>query len=733
MPGRDRKTNSTGSRASPFAGPAANLPPDVMAQLQGMQGFPDPNRPKPKTRWQPGTILRKATLAKIGLVLYHDTEGLSDRYFCITQDGTTFTVDGAHPERAEVLEVDQKEIDEMTERMKKEGEQEQESQQSAIESKASDDPSASKDSASPLEDHKEEKSSLPDPDGKTIGFDQFARLNFVRAMFHEIFDGQVDWTRHEFDPAEDGFAEGTEDMHFLIEARMGVEGKNAGQVARALTFAPKTVKPIPPLLHIATYQMDPQTVRVLLKYGADPNLHDGTGSTPLGLLTALCPHSIALGPSDERKCAHGMIALARVEEEEALEINSEVENQGEKVKSKAGEGTDSNGTPKRQSVGYVRWEDPAQEAMYFQNLSPMLSVSSALLTHGARPDLYSRPGAPEGPILPPLLGAIFKDSDDLAAQLVRAGARMEKFEGMTRESGSVLHWAVRRGLEETVEAVLERYRKADEARGGGAGENGPEEAKVDQKANVDEEKPVDGSKPAPGSDPAALHDLRPLIDAVNLPFLPPSQAPSHAYRGTPLHFAAQAGNVRVARMLLDAGADPTGDDGSGQNVLHVAAEWGRAEVVHLLCKRYFGSSPTTTTTAGDGTTEPAPSFTINTPTASGLTALDLAQARGYHQTATILRSHGGNAAIAEPLRTCSNVPLLVPNADVGTGKPGGCEKKEARPMEFPRCSRCRRVVYCGKECQKADWATHKKLCAGAAERREKRHEGSGDRVVTYKE
>ncbi|KXS09812.1 hypothetical protein M427DRAFT_207193 [Gonapodya prolifera JEL478] len=227
----------------------------------------------------------------------------------------------------------------------------------------------------------------------------------------------------------------------------------------------------------------------------------------------------------------------------------------------------TNAAPKRQGVGYVHWDDPAQEAMYFQNLSPVLSVSSALLTHGAKPDLYSRPGVPEGPILPPLIGAIFKDSDDLAAQLVRAGARMEKFEGMTKESGGVLHWAVRRGLEETVEAVeavLERYRKADEARAGGA----------DAKGSEEEEKPVDVSKPAPGADPAALHDLRPLIDAVNLLFLPLSEAPSHAYNGTPLHFAAQVGNVRVARMLLDAGADPTRDDGSGHNVLHVAAEWG---------------------------------------------------------------------------------------------------------------------------------------------------------------
>jgi hypothetical protein len=41
----------------------------------------------------------------------------------------------------------------------------------------------------------------------------------------------------------------------------------------------------------------------------------------------------------------------------------------------------------------------------------------------------------------------------------------------------------------------------------------------------------------------------------------------------------------------------------------------------------------------------------------------------------------------------------------------GCGKHEARRGEFARCSRCRRAVYCGRECQlKAHKAGHKLLC-----------------------
>ena len=41
----------------------------------------------------------------------------------------------------------------------------------------------------------------------------------------------------------------------------------------------------------------------------------------------------------------------------------------------------------------------------------------------------------------------------------------------------------------------------------------------------------------------------------------------------------------------------------------------------------------------------------------------------------------------------------------------GCEKKEEFRGDFNLCARCKKVAYCGKECQKAHWKTHKQRCA----------------------
>ncbi|CDO74022.1 hypothetical protein BN946_scf185043.g72 [Trametes cinnabarina] len=38
----------------------------------------------------------------------------------------------------------------------------------------------------------------------------------------------------------------------------------------------------------------------------------------------------------------------------------------------------------------------------------------------------------------------------------------------------------------------------------------------------------------------------------------------------------------------------------------------------------------------------------------------------------------------------------------------GCNNRESRAAEFKRCAGCKEVVYCGQECQKADWKAHRK-------------------------
>ncbi len=40
----------------------------------------------------------------------------------------------------------------------------------------------------------------------------------------------------------------------------------------------------------------------------------------------------------------------------------------------------------------------------------------------------------------------------------------------------------------------------------------------------------------------------------------------------------------------------------------------------------------------------------------------------------------------------------------------GCGKEETKPRTFKECSKCELNVYCGKECQRADWARHRENC-----------------------
>ncbi|KAI0356592.1 hypothetical protein OH77DRAFT_1400962 [Trametes cingulata] len=37
----------------------------------------------------------------------------------------------------------------------------------------------------------------------------------------------------------------------------------------------------------------------------------------------------------------------------------------------------------------------------------------------------------------------------------------------------------------------------------------------------------------------------------------------------------------------------------------------------------------------------------------------------------------------------------------------GCSNRETRPLQYKECSGCKKIVYCGRTCQKADWPSHK--------------------------
>ncbi len=49
---------------------------------------------------------------------------------------------------------------------------------------------------------------------------------------------------------------------------------------------------------------------------------------------------------------------------------------------------------------------------------------------------------------------------------------------------------------------------------------------------------------------------------------------------------------------------------------------------------------------------------------------------------------------------------------------GSCTTCKKASSELKRCAKCSTTLYCSRDCQKADWKTHKKVCGKQAQERE---------------
>ena len=107
-----------------------------------------------------------------------------------------------------------------------------------------------------------------------------------------------------------------------------------------------------------------------------------------------------------------------------------------------------------------------------------------------------------------------------------------------------------------------------------------------------------------------------------LPLLAVALVAASDGRATPLQDAALAGDARLVRLLLDAGADAAAADLSGMTALHYAAALGKAEVVKALLTA--GANP-------------------NVRDARGVTPLHLATGGGHTEAAALLLAGGADA------------------------------------------------------------------------------------------
>ncbi len=76
----------------------------------------------------------------------------------------------------------------------------------------------------------------------------------------------------------------------------------------------------------------------------------------------------------------------------------------------------------------------------------------------------------------------------------------------------------------------------------------------------------------------------------------PSLPSNNAFRVAPLHSAAASKNVKIAKLLIDAGADVNAKQQEGITPLHSAAHNGDLDMAELLLKR--GSKKYQTTEKG---------------------------------------------------------------------------------------------------------------------------------------
>ena len=182
---------------------------------------------------------------------------------------------------------------------------------------------------------------------------------------------------------------------------------------------------------------------------------------------------------------------------------------------------------------------------------------------------------------------------------------------------------------------------------------------------------------------------------------------------TPLHIAAQKGFVEITKVLVGAGADP-GMEVDGANAVFLAAHSKQHEILDFLATRgpdpeaamaqarQFAMQehmPLVAAAIQSAAIRKAPDTTAAEPLAGGgaAAAAQLPPVRSRLEQAQTLKKHQRKDRMLYIPRRC---------------EVEGCECKvyKANGGSLQRCSRCTMVCYCSVEHQKADWKRHKKEC-----------------------
>ena len=223
----------------------------------------------------------------------------------------------------------------------------------------------------------------------------------------------------------------------------------------------------------------------------------------------------------------------------------------------------------------------------------------------------------------------------------------------------------------------------------------------------------------------------------------------------PLYLAALIGHLKCVTILLAAGADPNLEDDQNQTALHVSARSGNLECLERLIlaggnvnhQSTLGVTPLMSA-AGNGHIECiklclARGAHVNhkTPT-HNVTPLHTAASNGSVEAVSALMAAGGDITekdftgktprewaaskgnirceqflrhfekrlasmiFLQRIKKEDHADKRSVSSQETLEKCAGCKK----PDPLKKCSRCKKASYCGAECQKKMWSSHKQEC-----------------------
>ena len=169
------------------------------------------------------------------------------------------------------------------------------------------------------------------------------------------------------------------------------------------------------------------------------------------------------------------------------------------------------------------------------------------------------------------------------------------------------------------------------------------------------------------------------------------------------HQACAQGNISAVKLLIEKGAqivDATTEE-EGYTPLHCAAGQGHLNVVKLLIQ----NGAQIDATIKNNCTTP----------------LSLAAGNGHKEVVKFLLNKGADKSL---MSACGSTPLdlasLFNYEDVVERINSYCCGVCKKTGKMFKCSRCKGVYYCSRECQKKDWPVHKNDCEPTEKKTQKK-------------